>query len=1114
MKTNLLITALLAFTIQAMVTGQTPANQVDTYSAEYWIAYSNKLNLTDAERNEFLQAKRKASFQKNVSTTLSNITTKPNGNDPNQLQAIGCNNIDFEAGNSTGWTLSSGFHPIFNPNGCCLNPGGQQLVVTGTGVDPFGGFPLVAPGGNFSMRIGNSGTGGEADRIQQTFFVTAANANFTYKYAVVFQDPGHVATEQPAFVVEMFDTTNTAIPCTYYNVAAGQNIPGFLNSNTNGVVYKPWTNVIVDLTNYIGQNVTIRFTTYDCALGGHFGYAYVDGNCAAFQTTLPDTLCVGQSKVLCAPNGFGSYYWVGGNITGQTAQCVTVTTPGNYAVQTTMVTNCQGPTFNYPIQNHPTPNANFNIGNSNNTCNLSVNFNNTSSMSSGSLTSYFWNFGDNTTSTLQQPVHTYSTFGTYTVSLIVGSNKGCYDTTSHVITINPGPTVSFTNQAICLNASVTFSDNSNVTPGNIVSWNWNLGNGNFSTLQNPSSTYTSTGNYLVSLTVTSNQGCIGYGTQTVFVNALPVINFTATSVCLGQSNVFTNQSTVANGSITNYIWNFNGFNSSTATNPFYTFPNSGIFNVQLNAISSFNCISSTIQTVQVYANPVANFNIPNTCANSPLMISNTSSVANGYLNTFIWNFGNNSGATVANPAYSYPSAGTYTINLIVSSNLNCSAFTTKTITIHAVPQVNFSSNIACLNQTTQFNNSTVISNGNITKWRWDFQNDGIWDDTLSVNPNLIYPSYGTHNCKLSATSNNNCTSALVGPVIVRPNPKAEFIANSACLGDATNFVNASSSPYGAITSYQWQYYGDGNVSNVTSNAAHTYSFTGIFLVKLEVQNEFGCVNVLSKPVYVNPNPVANYITSKPKGCDKVCVTFTNQSTISSGKIVTNQWIFGDGSLPGYDVNPVHCYGTGKFDVTLKLVSDSGCITTKKSLAVVEVYPKPIASFVTEPSEIDELEPIVNVTGDAVGADEVTYYLNDGYTYKKNSFAHSFTNLDKQKPIIFQVVTNKYGCADTTSRILKLKQTYAIYVPNTFTPNEDGLNDGFKALGYNIVKFEMRIYDRWGHLIFETNDMNNAWDGHTNNSSEPIKDAVYVWKANVVDINNKAHELVGHVTLLK
>ncbi len=122
----------------------------------------------------------------------------------------------------------------------------------------------------------------------------------------------------------------------------------------------------------------------------------------------------------------------------------------------------------------------------------------------------------------------------------------------------------------------------------------------------------------------------------------------------------------------------------------------------------------------------------------------------------------------------------------------------------------------------------------------------------------------------------------------------------------------------------------------------------------------------------------------------------------------------------------------------------------------QVYPKPIASFVTEPSEIDELEPIVNVTGDAVGADEVTYYLNDGYTYKKNSFAHSFTNLDKQKPIIFQVVTNKYGCADTTSRILKLKQTYAIYVPNTFTPNEDGLNDGFKALGYNIVKFEIDL----------------------------------------------------------
>jgi len=1114
MKTKIYLTAFLAIIIQGMVQSQTPANQPLEYTPEYWAGYATKLNLNPAEKAEFLQAKQNATIKKNPQYLNSPYNSKNPNSNQNQVQAVGCNNIDFETGNTQGWTLTSGFHPIFNASGCCPTMGGQQAIVgANTGFDPFGGFPVTAPGGNFSMRLGNNLTGGQADRIEQTFFVTAANANFTYKYAVVFEDPGHTAAQQPAFVVEMFDTTNTAIPCTYYNVSAGQNIPGFLSAN-NGVVYKPWTSVVVDLTSYIGQNVTIRFSTYDCALGGHFGYAYIDGNCAAFQTTVADTICVGQNKTLCAPPGFGSYYWVGGNITGQTASCVTVNTPGNYSVQTTMVTNCQGPTFSYPLFNHPTPNANFNIGNSNNSCNLAVTFHNTSSMSSGTLTTYQWNFGDNTTSTVHSPTHTYSAEGTYTVKLIVGSSKGCYDTTSHVITINPPPFVSFNNTSICQNASVTFTDNSSVTPGNIVQWNWNLGNGNFSTLQNPSSTYTNSGIHLVSLTVTSNQGCIGTGSQTVFVNPLPSINFNSTGVCLGSATNFQNLCNISSGSISNYIWNFNNFNTSTAQNPSYTFPNYGTYNVMLTAISNYNCMASATKTVVVHANPIVNFSAPSACANNMVSINNACSVPNGFISSYNWTFSSNLSSTLTNPGYIYTSPGIYTVGVSITSNFNCSATGANTFAIYAIPQVNFTTNNACLNQTTQFNNTTIVSNGYIVKWLWDFENDGIWNDTSTVSPNYVYPIQGNYNVRLVALSNHNCPGQIVKPVVVYPNPKANFKAKSVCTGDRTEFVNLSYSPNSSITSYQWQYYGDGFVSNIYPNAAHNYTYSGIYLVKLEVQNEFGCTNVMSKPVYVNPKPVAMFDVNKFKGCESLCVTFTNQSSISSGKIVTNQWQFGDGSLPSYEMDPKHCYDNGKYNVTLKLVSDSGCMSTYVNYAMIEVYPQPIASFITEPKELDELEPLLTVTSDAVGATQTTYYINDGYTTMKENFSHTFTNLDKQKPIIFQVVTNKYGCADTTSRIINLKQSYSIYIPNTFTPNYDGLNDGFKASGYNIIKFNLQIFDRWGKKIFETNDMNISWDGHTKDSDEPIKDDVYVWKANVTDINNKAHDLVGHVTLLK
>lgn len=1112
MKTKFYIISLLAFIIQAMVKGQTPANQIQTF--EYWKGYANKHNWTLPEKEEFLKAKQREASESQPVTQATQNNIRPAFNQNAQAQAAGCNNIDFEGGSTTGWSLTCGFHPIYNATGCCPNPGGQQVITAATNanpLDPFGGFPLVAPGGNFSLRLGDNNVNGQADRISQTFFVTPQNANFTYKYAVVFEDPGHTQAEQPSFVVEMVDTLNNAIPCTYYNVAAGQNIPGFLQGPGN-VVYKPWTSVVVDLTNYIGQNVTIRFTTYDCALGGHFGYAYIDGQCAAFTTGSSFSMCAGSYSAICGPAGFGSYTWNGPNVTNVTTQCINATTAGVYSCATTMMTNCQGPTFTYTVVNYPNPVISFSPQSAN-PCATNITYNNTSSISSGNITSYAWNLGNNTTSNLTSPSTNYPGYGTYTVSLTATSNFGCTNTAVSSITIHPDPVPSFTVNEVCQGSQSNFVNTSTIPLGNIASYSWSL-NSQTTNVSNPATVYASAGQFVVTLTAVSNMGCVANYSGWAYVNPLPVVSFTATDPCAGNANGFTNQTTISAGNITNYVWNFNGFNTSTAQNPNYTFPGAGTYNVQLTAISDKNCVNSSIQTVTVHSLPVASFNIPNACAMNQLNITNSSSVQNAQLSSFLWTFNQNSAAFVHTPTYFYSSPGTYTVSLTVYSNFGCGAITTKTLSVYAVPQVGFTTNAACLNQQTQFNNSTIISSGYIAKWRWDFENDGNWDDTVSVSPSNVYPTYGNFNAKLMAVSNNGCPSALVNPVVVHPNPKADFKASATCLGDLTQFTNSSSSITGNISSYAWQYYGDGNVQNVYSYAQHTYSASGVYLVKLEVQNEFGCSNVMSKAVSVNPKPIPMFTSSQPKGCDKVCTTFTNQSTIATGKIATYQWLFGDNSQPQYSKDATHCYGPGHYNVTLKLVSDSGCMASYIYQDAVEVYASPIADFMADPQEVDDLEPICNVTSKATGADETKYYINDGGIYLVKDFTHTFTKLETQAPVIFQIVTNKFGCSDTISKILKIKQSYAIFVPNTFTPNDDGKNDGFKAKGYNIVQFHMTIYDRWGHKVFETDNMDNAWDGTTRNSDEAIKDDVYVWKASVVDVNNKNHDLVGHVTLLK
>ena len=370
------------------------------------------------------------------------------------------------------------------------------------------------------------------------------------------------------------------------------------------------------------------------------------------------------------------------------------------------------------------------------------------------------------------------------------------------------------------------------------------------------------------------------------------------------------------------------------------------------------------------------------------------------------------------------------------------------------------------------------------------------------------------NAKLYAQSNNNCTNLKTNPVVVHGNPVANFKAPSTCLGDNTQMTNLSTCADGSIISYQWDYNGDNVIDNVTASPLASYSNYGIFLCKLEVQSQYGCTNVKSKSVYVNPKPMLNFSAQNKVGCPSLCTAFNSSVTLALGNIVTYQWSFGDGTYPDYSKNPTHCYSSGNYNVGLKVVSDSGCINSIAYPNLVQVYPKPIAGFNVTPDEIDINEPVIQVTNTAAQFTSLQYFINDGKSYNVPNFSHNFNVESSAKLLIYQIVKNNYGCTDSLYKVIDVKPAYVIYIPNAFTPNADGLNDGFGAKGVGIEKFEMQVFDRWGHIIFQTDDITKTWDGTVKGTEEPIKEDVYVWKAQVQDVFHKNHDLVGHVTILK
>lgn len=248
-------------------------------------------------------------------------------------QAVTCPpNIDFSFGNLNNWYCWTGTstigsvppRPVFSSpvyTGPLTN---RHEITSGTGVDPYGGFTVVAPGGGlFSAKLGNNSVGAEAERMQYYVRVPVGfnNYSFAYKYAVVFEDPGHSPPEQPAFVIVAYDSaTGIPIPCATITYVAGAGLPGFQQSNapivvTNPTWYLPWTNGTLNLSGQGGKTIIVEVTSYDCTASGHFGYGYFDiVSCGQFAAAITYCNLSAGYVTLSAPFGYKSYKWYRGPI--------------------------------------------------------------------------------------------------------------------------------------------------------------------------------------------------------------------------------------------------------------------------------------------------------------------------------------------------------------------------------------------------------------------------------------------------------------------------------------------------------------------------------------------------------------------------------------------------------------------------------------------------------------------------------------------------------------------------------------------------------------------------------------------------------------------------------
>jgi gliding motility-associated-like protein len=913
------------------------------------------------KKNLLYQQKGRPSTSQNAKNTAA----------PPHVNATSCTNPGFEDGTTNGWTFFSG--QICSPlsknlpcNTCPTTAGAIDVVTNATGTfgacnqdnsgfDYYSGLSAIAPGaGNtHSLLLNDACTNGKIEKAAYSFVVSPQTNIFTFQYAVVLNSGGHSANSQPYFHVDATDiTTGQVIPCTQYDATApaSGNLNGWTNSVQDNTVYwYPWTSVAIDLSApaYSGHTIQVQFIVSDCNQCGHFGYCYIDASCNSNLITLTKGICPGGGPgVLTGPPGFASYSWVNSSaaVVG-TSQVLTTSTPGSYTLNTTSATSCPSPSMFATLTASPAPNPVFT--DTVTPCSGNAVFTDGSTVSSGSIVNWQWNWGDgspvvNAASGATQN-HSYVP-GNYTVTLIDSTSGGCKATYTTVVNAaGGGPSLASTSNSpptapqCFLGNNVQFTNTSTAPAGTtITGYQWDFGDGNTATsttvTPGTSHSYTTCGTFVVTLTVTSTT-CNATLTQTVLINPSPTASFTVPSVCLGNPSVFTSTAASVAPCTSTYTYNWafgDGSAPSTLANPSHTYATANTFAVTLTVTAAGGCSVTATGNASVTTTPTVAVNSGAICPGSTITLT-----ANSNASAFIWSLGTGLSATTGSTVSASPAATTiYTITAGVGT---CTGTATSTVTINSTIAATFSATTVCAGQPTIFTNITVGA----STYDWAFGDGNT--ATANPNPSNTYSAAGSYVATLSVTTAAGCAGTGTNTVVVNPIPQINSVSSLTVCDQAQVVVsNFSSIPTGCTfawtntnSSINLAANGAGNIASFAGSNGGLGSPNTAGISVTPTLN--GCVGLPTTfSVTVNPIPTMT-VTSPAPYCPGALVSSTDYNININPITATFTWtannnaptgmpLTGMGAAPNSSYNaPANSSNFNQLSIISYTPSINGCI---------------------------------------------------------------------------------------------------------------------------------------------------------------------------------------------
>jgi gliding motility-associated-like protein len=341
-----------------------------------------------------------------------------------------------------------------------------------------------------------------------------------------------------------------------------------------------------------------------------------------------------------------------------------------------------------------------------------------------------------------------------------------------------------------------------------------------------------------------------------------------------------------------------------------------------------------------------------------------------------------------------------------------------------------------------------------------------------------------------------CSATATTTVVVNPIPVVIVNSPVACVGNPTTLTAAGA------TTYLWST-GAVTASISVPGTAATYTVTG---------TSSGCSSTAVATVTTTPPPTVSFTADSLDGCNPVAVNFIADQTGNAGATYT--WNFDDGST-AIEPTPSHVFNNnGCHTITLTVSFGAGCSTTDSVPCMINVFPQPVANYLYTPTSIDILNPTIYFTNTSSNSTTWLWNFGDGTSTGMQHPTHTFPEIGFYPVTLYASTIN--GCIDSITYFMEITDIITAYIPNSFTPNEDGHNDVFNISGNGISadNFELMIFDRWGNKILHTKNLYEGWNGAINNRGEVVEIDVYVYRFNYRDSAGRKHKAIGHVTIVK